>query len=72
MDTKEWMVEEISKELILLLMNEHKFTMQQAFDKLYNSKTYSSLINYDSGLYTQSTAYIYDYLNTEITTGRMC
>lgn len=71
MDAKEWMVEEISKELILLLMKDYKIGMQDAFDKLYNSKTYSILTNYQTGLYSQSTAYIYEYLDNEIRTGRL-
>ena len=71
MDERKWAVEEISKELILRLMNEHHLNMQDAFRTLYNSATYASLTNYSCGLYSQSTAYIYEYLDNEIRTGQM-
>lgn len=56
----------MSKEMALILINEKGMSMMQALDAIYNSDTYSSLINLKSGLYSQSTAYVYEYLNTWI------
>lgn len=70
--TKEtFMIEEISKEIVLLLMEEHGMDMSEALRTLYTSDTYSRLINLDTGLYTQSTAYAYEYLEKELVTGKM-
>lgn len=70
--TKEtFMIEEISKEIVLLLMEEYRMDMSEALRALYTSDTYSRLINLGTGLYTQSTAYVYEYLEKELTTGKM-
>lgn len=70
--TKEgFMIEEITKEIIVLLIEERGMDMKEAFDTLYDSDTYRSLSDTESGLYSQSTAYVYEYLINEIETGRM-
>ena len=44
--TKEtFMIEEISKDIVLLLMREHDMDMREAFRVLYTSDTYSRLID---------------------------
>lgn len=35
------------------------------------SDTYSKLIDLSAGLYSQSTAYVYEYLDKELSTGKM-
>ena len=65
------MIEEIAKELVLLLMEEHKLSMREALRTLYTSDTYARLTETHNGLYTQSTAYVYEYLENEIRTGKM-
>lgn len=70
--TKEtFMIEEISKEIVLLLMEEHKLDITEALRTLYTSDTYLRLINLNTGLYTQSTAYVYEYLEKELATGKI-
>ena len=70
--TKEtFMIEEISKDIVLLLMREHDMDMREAFRVLYTSDTYSRLIDLKTGLYAQSTAYVYEYLDNELATGKM-
>ena len=66
-----FMIEEISKELILLLVEERHLEMRKALDTLYNSDTYARLSNTKNGLYTQSTASIYECLERELLTGKM-
>lgn len=70
--TKEtFMIEEISKEIIGFLMSERGLSMEDALRTLYTSDTYSKLIDLSTGLYSQSTAYVYEYLNKELSTGKM-
>lgn len=70
--TKEsFMIEEASKDMVLLLMDEHGMSMDDALRALYTSDTYSKLTNLRTGLYAQSTVYIYEYLEKELATGRM-
>ena len=66
-----FMIEEISKELILLLVEERGMELHDAFDTLYTSDTYARLIDSKNGLYSQSTPYIYECLEHELLTGKM-
>ena len=45
--------------------------MEDALRTLYTSDTYSKLIDLSTGLYSQSTAYVYEYLDKELSTGKM-
>ena len=70
--TKEtFMIEEISKDIVLLLMEERGMSLEEAMRTLYTSDTYDRLSNPRTGLYTQSTAYVYEYLEKELTTGKI-
>lgn len=66
-----YMIEELVKDMAIILITEKGMTMMQALDTIYNSDTYASLINLKTGLYSQSTAYVYEYLEKELTTGKM-
>lgn len=67
----EFTIEELVKELALRLMEERGLTMKQALDTIYNSETYSKLLDVRTGLFSQSTAYVYSILETEILTGKL-
>lgn len=66
-----FMIEELVKELTLRLMDERGMTMKQALDTIYNSETYTKLLDDRTGLFSQSTAYVYSILETEILTGKI-
>lgn len=66
-----YLIEELVKDMTIILITEKGMTMMQALDTIYNSDTYTSLINLKTGLYSQSTAYVYEYLEKELTTGKM-
>lgn len=68
---KQFMIEDISKEMVFLLMEEKEMSMQEALHTLYTSDTYARLTETSNGLYTQSTAYVYEYLENELATGKM-
>lgn len=57
--------------VIGLLMSERGLSMEDALRTLYTSDTYSKLIDLSTGLYSQSTAYVYEYLDKELSTGKM-
>lgn len=60
------MKEEIVKDLISRLMEERGLTMQEAFDKVYTSRLFEKLNNPQTGLYFQSSGYVYSYLQDEL------
>lgn len=49
----------------------NNLSMRDALRTLYTSDTYSKLCELKTGLYTQSTAYVYEYLETELKTGKI-
>ena len=65
------MIEELVKELALRLMDERGLTMRQALDTVYNSETYTKVLDLRTGLFSQSTTYVYSILETEILTGKI-
>ncbi len=60
------MKEAIVKDLISRLMEERDLTMQEAFDKVYNSRLFEKLNDPKTGLYFQSSGYVYSYLQDEM------
>ena len=58
--TKEtFMIEEISKDIVLLLMEEQGMSLEEAMRTLYTSDTYDRLSN------------VYEYLEKELATGKI-
>lgn len=55
----------------MLMEEQSNGIMREALKALYTSDTYSRLINLDTGLYAQSTAYVYEYLEKELVMGKM-
>lgn len=71
MSKETFMIEELVRELVLRLMDECGFTMKKALDTVYNSETYAKVLDLRTGLFSQSTVYVYSILETEILTGKM-
>ena len=66
-----FMIEELVKELALRLMEERGLSIKQALDTIYNSETYTKILDLRTSLFSQSTAYVYSILETEILTGKL-
>lgn len=66
-----YMKEAISADLAELLAQDYELTIAEALDALYESDTYTKLCNPATGLYFQSTQYIYSFLKNEMTTGQL-
>jgi hypothetical protein len=67
----EYMKEAMAADLAELLSNDLELTIPEALDILYNSETYLKLSDSNTGLYFQSTLYVYSYLQQEISTGKI-
>ena len=65
------MIEELVKDLVLKLMEDRKITMPEALGLVYNSDTYEKILDLETGLFSQSTAYVYEILSRELTEGRI-
>jgi len=60
------MKEEIVKDMISFRMDTAGRTMQEAFDDVYKSHTFEKLCDPDTGLFFQSSRYVYSYLMDEL------
>ena len=67
----ECMIEDLSSEIIRILMEEWQYNMTQAMEIYYNSDTFERLSDTTTGLYYQSAGYVYDFLKKELTTGQV-
>ena len=65
------MIEELVKDLVLKLMEDRKITMAEALGLVYNSDIYEKILDLETGLFSQSTAYVYEILARELTEGRI-
>lgn len=64
------MKEEIVKDLIARLMDERGLSLQQAFDAVYTSRLFEKLGDPKTGLFFQSSGYVYSFLTEELTNKR--
>ena len=67
----DYMVESVTADLVVLLMERLGMDLQTALDTVYTSDTFAKLSNPATELYYQSPYYIYSYIETEIRTGVM-
>ena len=67
----EYMKESLATDLAELLSKEYNMSITEAIDTLYDSDTYAQLCNPASGLYFQSTRYVYSFLQEELRTGKI-
>lgn len=66
----ESMQEDMTADMLSILMEDRNMTMQEAMLLFYNSDTYARLQDAESGLYYQSPGYVLDCLDNELTTGK--
>lgn len=71
-DEETFMIECITTRLVEYVMEDFGLDMSTALKMVFESTTYSKLVDLDTGLYYQSPGYVYDFLQNELRTGRFC
>ena len=66
-----YMKEALATDLAELLAKDFGMTITEALDALYSSETYTKLCNPNTGLYFQSTLYVYSFLKNELLTAKI-
>lgn len=66
----ESMQEDMTADMLSILMEDRKMPMRDAMILFYNSDTYARLQDAESGLYYQSPGYVLDCLDNELATGK--
>ena len=67
----QFLIEEMTREIIIYLMQDFGYDMDKAFEIFYNSDTFERLNNIQSGLYYQSSGYVHSFLKEELLTGKV-
>lgn len=72
MSIQDQMKLDMTKNLVVLLMDDNpEMTMEQALSTVLNSDTYLRLQNENTHFFYQSPRYVYDFLKTELKTGKV-
>lgn len=61
----------ISKNLVIMLMENYGWDMKKSLDELYTSETFERLSDPECGLYYESPVYVFSFLKNEIETGKL-
>ena len=69
MDIKRDLIEGIIQDLVKFLCEEKYFTIEKSMDAIYNSLIFDKLIDIETGLYKESSSYIYELLIDELNEG---
>lgn len=67
----QFQIECLATELIQMLMAEYGWDIRRALDELYSSATFAKLNDPECGLYYQGAVYIFQFLKSEIETGKI-
>lgn len=67
----QFQIECLAAELIEMLMVSYGWDMQRALDELYSSETFAKMNDPECGLYYQGAVYIFQFLKSEIETGKI-
>lgn len=66
-----YLKEGLTADLLEYLIVDYNMNIQEALRFIYESDTFSKLCDPDTGLYIQSSKYIYSYLKEEIENGQL-
>lgn len=67
----QYLVEGITKDIIGYLMEDNGCDLLTAIKEFYNSETFIKLSDETTGLYIESSAYVYEMLKEELEHGRL-
>ena len=67
----QYLVEGITKDIIVYLIEDMKIGMIEATNLFHNSDTFDKLSDENTGLYIESSAYVYEILKSEIKMGKI-
>ena len=65
------MIDSLTKNLVLKVMNDFGYSITVAMDVVYNSQLYDKILDLETGLYYQSAGYNYELLRHELLTGKI-
>lgn len=67
----QYLIERLAADLTNMAMEEYGWDMIKALDVVYGSQTFAKVNDPKCGLYYQGPVYVFDYLKSEIETGKI-
>ncbi len=71
MNKREQLMEYITQDIVSFLVEDKSMDIGEAMHIFYTSQTYEKLLDEGTGLYLESSAYIYDIFKNECENGRI-
>ena len=71
MSDKEFLVEANIQDVLKYMIMDQKLSIPEAMKKFYISEVFDKLQNFDTGLYLESAAYIYELYKNELGNSRL-
>ena len=71
MSKTDQLIEYITSDIISYIMEDSNLPMLEAMQQLYTSQTYVKLNDLETGLYRESSPYVYDIFKTEKANGKI-
>lgn len=71
MDVVKALIEGITQDLIAFLVDDKSVVIEEAMKLLYSSMTFEKLSDSDTGLYRESSSYVYELLRDELRDGKL-
>lgn len=69
--TARFLMEGISADVVRYLVERDGMTLTDAISTFHNSETFAKLEDFETELYVESPAYVYDLLRSELRHGRL-
>ncbi len=71
MGKQEQLIEYIVQDIVDMFSSDQNIEYDEAMNKFYNSKVFEKLQDKETGLYLESSEYVYDLFKDEINFGRI-
>ena len=71
MGKQEQLIEYIVQDIVDMYSSDQKIEYDEAMNKFYNSKVFEKLQDKETGLYVESSEYVYDLFKDEMDFGRI-
>ena len=71
MNKKDQLKEYIIQDIVCNIVEDFDIEFDEAMNRFYNSQTFDKLLNSETGLYLESSAYVYGIYQHEVKTGTL-
>ena len=67
----QYLIEGITKDIIFFLMEDNNYDIATALGVFHNSETFAKLTDEETGLYIESSSFVYEILKDELKYGKI-